>query len=156
MNEIIIRPKPPYNIKTHWENYTFEQPQRLSQARVEKLRSCGLSGRKAEYIIGFSHVVARNEFNPESLKNCEHEEIIEKLTQIRGLGQWTAEMTIVTAINVENMSPAGDLGDRKAISRFYNHDELMSGEETRKYTEKWGVHKGIVTYYLIAEYLHGK
>ena len=38
----------------------------------------------------------------------------------------------------------------------YNQGKLMSEEETRKYTEKWGVHKGIVTYYLIAECLHGK
>lgn len=53
---------------------------------MEELRSCGLSGRKAEYIIDFSQAVARNEFDPESLKNCEHEEIVEKLTQIRGLG----------------------------------------------------------------------
>ena len=90
------------------------------------------------------------------MKNCEHEEIIEKLTQIRGLGRWTVEMTIVTTINVENMSPAGDLGARKAISHFYNQDKLISEKETRKYTEKWGIHKGIITYYLIAEYLHGR
>jgi DNA-3-methyladenine glycosylase II len=120
------------------------------------LRSCGLSGRKAEYIIGFSQAVARNEFDPESLKTYEHEEIMEKLTQFRGLGRWTAEMTIVTSINVENMSPAGDLGARKAISHFYNQDKLMSEEETRDFVGKWGIHKGIITYYLIEGYLHGR
>ena len=61
----------------------FPSPQKLSQVKVEDLRSCGLSGRKAGYIIGFSQAIARNEFDPESLKNCEHEEIIKKLIGIR-------------------------------------------------------------------------
>jgi len=138
------------------EFWDFPSPQRLSQAKVEDLRGCGLSSRKAEYIIGFSQAVAQSEFDPESLKNCEYEEIIEKLTKIRGLGRWTAEMTIVTSIDVENMSPAGDLGARKAISHFYNQGKLMSEEEARNFTEKWGIHRGIITYYLIAECLHGR
>ncbi|MDY7018964.1 MAG: hypothetical protein SU899_02650 [Chloroflexota bacterium] len=141
------------NSEEFWE---FPSSQKLSQAKVEDLRSCGLSGRKAEYIIAFSEAVARNGFDPELLKYREHGAIIEKITQFRGMGRWTAEMVIVTSINVGNMSPAGDLGARKTISHFYNQDKLMSEEEVRGFIKKWGEYKGIITYYLIAEYLYGR
>lgn len=132
----------------------FPSPGELANATIEGLRKCKLSGRKAEYIMDFSRRVAEGKLNPESLKNRNHQEITETLTSFRGLGRWTAEMVIVTAISVENMNPAGDLGARKTISHFYNNDKLLSEEEVRRFTEKWGRYKGIITYYLIGEYLH--
>lgn len=138
--------------KEFWE---FPSPKELAKASVKGLRECKLSERKAEYIRDFSQVVAKGEFNPESMKMCDYEQIVEKLTSFRGMGRWTAESVIVTSIDVENVNPSGDLGARKAISHFYNNDKLMSEEEVRKFTEKWGRYKGISTYYLIAEYIHG-
>jgi 3-methyladenine DNA glycosylase/8-oxoguanine DNA glycosylase len=51
------------------------------------------------------------------------------------------------------LSPAGDLGARKAISHFFNSDKLMSEDKVRKLTDKWGKYKGIITYYCITEML---
>ena len=89
-----------------------------------------------------------------SLKNLSYEKIIEKLMQFRGLGRWTSEMVIVTSIGLDNVNPAGDLGARKAISHFYNNDKLMSENEVRTLTSRWGKYKGIITYYCIAEALN--
>lgn len=136
------------------EFWEFPSPGELAEATVKGLRECKLSGRKAEYIRDFSRVVARGEFNPESLKGYDYEEIVEKLTSFRGMGRWTAESVIVTSIGLENVNPAGDLGARKAISHFYNDDKLMSEAEVREFTEPWGKYKGCITYYLIAEYSH--
>jgi len=138
--------------KEFWE---FPSPKELAKATVKGLRDCKLSERKAEYIRDFSQVVAKGEFYPESLKKCDYEQIVDKITSFRGMGRWTAESVIVTSIDVENVNPSGDLGARKAISHFYNNDKLMSEEEVRKFTENWGRYKGIITYYLIAEYLYG-
>ncbi len=137
--------------KTFW---AFPTPYNLTNAGISDLRTCKISGRKAEYIRDFSKVVFNKTFNPESLKNLPHEEIIEKLTQFRGLGRWTSEMVIVTSITLDNVNPAGDLGARKAISHFYNNDKLMSENEVRTLTNRWGKYKGIITYYCIAEALH--
>ncbi|PKP60331.1 MAG: hypothetical protein CVT88_03365 [Candidatus Altiarchaeales archaeon HGW-Altiarchaeales-1] len=136
------------------EFWEFPSPKKLSEAKIEEIRECKLSGRKAEYIIDFSKLVSENKFDSESLKKLNHDEIIDRVTQIRGLGRWSAETVIVTSIGFENMNPAGDLGARKAISHFYNKDNLMSEEEVRKFTEKWGKYKGIINYYLIADVLH--
>lgn len=134
--------------------WAFPAPSKLANAKISELRKCKLSERKAQYIKDFSKAVASSEFNPESLRKCSHQEIVDSLMQFRGLGRWTSEMVIVTSISLDDMNPAGDLGARKAISHFYNNDKLMSEEEVRALTDKWGKYKGIITYYCIAEVLH--
>jgi len=139
--------------KEFWE---FPSPKELEKASVKGLRDCKLSERKAEYIRNFSQVVAKGAFYPESLKKCDYVQIVDKITSFRGMGRWTAESVIVTSIDVENVNPSGDLGARKAISHFYNDDKLMSEAEVRRFTENWGRYKGIITYYLMAEYVHNE
>ena len=137
--------------KKYWE---FPSPQRLAHATPEELRACKLSRRKGEYIAGFSQAVAAGQFDPESLKGCGYEEIVERLTRFRGLGRWSAEMTIVTALGVKGVNPAGDLGTRKAISHFFFGGHLASEAEIREFTARWGDYKGMIAYYLIADGLH--
>jgi len=139
--------------KEFWE---FPSPKELAKATVKGLRDCKLSERKAEYIRDFSQVVAKGAFYPESLKKCDYDQIVDKITSFRGMGLWTAESVIVTSIDVENVNPSGDLGARKAISHFYSDDKLMSEAEVRNFTERWGRYKGIITYYLMAEYVHNE
>lgn len=136
------------------EFWAFPAPSKLANAKISELRECKLSERKAQYIKDFSKAVASGEFDPESLRKCSHQEKVDRLTQFRGLGRWTAEMVIVTSIRLDYMNPAGDLGARKAISHFYNNDKLMSEEEVRVLTDRWGKYKGMITYYCIAEVLH--
>jgi len=139
------------NNKEFWE---FPLPERLADATVEDVKSCKLSRRKTEYIINFSRAVTEEEFDPESLKKLNYNQITKKLMQFKGLGRWTVEIVIVTSIGLEGVSPAGDLGVRKAISHFYNNDKLMSEDDVRKLTDKWGKYNGIITYYLLTETLH--
>ena len=135
------------------EFWAFPTPSTLANADIPELRKCKLSARKGEYIKDFSKKVESGKFAPESLRKLSHQEIIERLTQFRGMGRWTAEMVIVTSIDLDGMNPAGDLGARKAISHFFNSDKLMTEDEVRKLTDKWGKYKGIITYYCIAEML---
>jgi DNA-3-methyladenine glycosylase II len=135
------------------EFWAFPTPSTLANADISELRKCKLSEGKGEYIKDFSEAVESGKFVPESLRKLSHQEIIERLTQFRGMGRWTAEMVIVTSIGLDGMNPAGDLGARKAISHFFNSDKLMSEDEVRKLTDKWGKYKGIITYYCIAEML---
>lgn len=138
------------------EFYEFPSPNSLSNASIEELRRCGLSGQKAKYIKEFSERVTNSEFDPENLKQLSSEEIVEMLTLFKGIGRWTAELVIVTSTGKEAL-PADDLGARRAVSRFYFGKQLISGNELRGFTEKWGKFKGIITYYLIcAERLEAK
>jgi DNA-3-methyladenine glycosylase II len=92
----------------------------------------------------------------EKLKNHEDaEEIVGELDRIKGIGVWTAEMTMVRGMQKFEAIPADDLGLRRVVSHYYCKDTRISSEETRKIAEKWGKWKGLAAFYLImAEWLH--
>ncbi len=72
--------------------FAFPRPERLAEATIEQLRSCGLSQRKAVYVRDVSRLVADG-FDLEGLRALSDEKIIEELNRIRGVGVWTAELT---------------------------------------------------------------
>ena len=136
--------------ETFWE---FPLPSSLAEANLRQLRECGLSRGKSHYIKNFSEKVAGGEFDVEGLKRSTGEEIVERLMEFKGIGRWTAELAVVTSTEREAL-PADDLGGRRAISNFFFGGNLISGDEVRKFTEKWGKFRAMITYYLIcAEHL---
>ena len=128
--------------------YEFPPPRALAGATTDELKACGLSRQKAAYIKNFSEKVAKGEFDPEALTRLSSEEIIAALTQFKGIGRWTAELVIVTSTGKEAL-PADDLGAPRAVSKFFFGGRLISGDELRKFSERWGRFRGMVTYYLI-------
>ncbi len=121
----------------------------MAKASIDNLRRCGLSQRKAEYIIGFSEEVAKGSFDPGSLRNLKQEEITEKLTKFRGIGRWTAELVGIACLD-KGQGPADDLGVRKAISRYYFDGKLQDVDTIRKFMNNWMDAKGITVYLLYA------
>ncbi len=129
--------------------YGFPTPKKLASASVEELRGCGLSLRKAEYVRDLSAMIADGKLDLEELKNRDEKEIVSELCKIRGIGVWTAELTMVRGMNKVDALPADDLGLRRVISHFYCGDRKISAEEARRIAEKWGRWKGLAGGYLI-------
>lgn len=131
------------------EFWSFPKPEKLGQAEIEEIKDCKLSRRKAEYIKNISELVAEGEVKIR--KEQTREEFIQRLMKIRGVGRWTAEMAIVRYFGTGRTNPAGDLGVRKAVSKFLGKDEVVSEQKVRNQTEEWGEHKGLIAYYLLAD-----
>jgi DNA-3-methyladenine glycosylase II len=130
--------------------YAFPTPQNLATASVEQLRECGLSLRKAEYIKNVSGLVERGDLDLEALKDRQDtDEIIRELDEIRGIGIWTAELTVIRGMQRFGVIPADDLGVRRCISHYYCSESEISGIEARRIAEKWGRWKGLASFYLI-------
>jgi len=129
--------------------YAFPTPQQLASATVEQLRKCGLSLKKAEYIRGISKLIVDGKLNLDKFKNYEDtREIINELDRIRGIGVWTAELTVVRGMRKDAI-PADDIGLRRWISHFYCDDRKISSQEARKIAENWGRWKGLASFCLI-------
>lgn len=128
--------------------YAFPLPEALANATVDGLRACGLSGRKAEYIRGVSQLAAEG-LDLEGLKVLGDEEIIETLSKIRGVGVWTAELTVLRGMQRFDAIPADDLGIRRAVSHYYCDDRKISGAEVRKTAEQWKGWRGLAGFYLL-------
>lgn len=129
-------------------HYVFPNPGQLSSATINQLRGCGLSGRKAEYVQGVSRLVMEG-LDLEGLRKSDEQEIIEELGKIRGVGVWTAEMTMIRGMQKFDAMPADDLGLRRVISHYYYHGEKISGDEARRTAEGWKGWRGLASFYLI-------
>jgi DNA-3-methyladenine glycosylase II len=128
--------------------YEFPTAKRLAQATLEEIRQCGLSWRKAEYIKGIATKTVDVEFDPESLRSLSNEEVIETLKKFRGVGTWTAEMVLSAGLKRNACIPAGDLGVRRTISRFYSDDVILSETEVRRIAEEWREFTKDIVYYI--------
>jgi len=136
--------------------YAYPTPQKLAFVGIEEIRQCGLSQRKAEYINGISELVVDGKLDLEKLKSWDTaEEIIRELDRVRGVGVWTAELTMLRGMQKLEALPADDLGLRRAISRYYCAGEVISSAHVRQIAENWGLWKGLAAYYLIVAEMKG-
>ena len=90
----------------------------LSKSDVE-LRSAGLSGQKVKYVRDVSRRFADGRLDARRLVQMQEEEVIAELVKIKGVGVWTAEMTLMFALRRPNVLPVGDLGIQRGMVLFY-------------------------------------
>jgi len=130
--------------------YAHPTPEQLNNASSDELRECGLSFRKVEYIKDISKLIVERKLDLEKFKEYENiNEIIDELCKIRGIGKWTAELTVIRGLNGFNSFPADDIGIRRVISHYYCNDKRISAFDARKIAKKWGKWKGLAAFYLI-------
>lgn len=136
-------------IKDGKKFYAFPTPKKLASLKKADFLKIGLSRQKADYIHGFSRLVASGKFDVESLKEKNEEEVIEKLTQIKGLGIWTAEYVLARGMGRTDVFPADDLGVRTALGRIYGDGKKVSAQEAKKMLAKWKPYRRYATFYIL-------
>jgi DNA-3-methyladenine glycosylase II len=130
--------------------YAYPSPKNLAHLKLQDLRDCGVSFRKAEYIRDLSFDIMNGELELETIGELDNtQEMIEDLTKIRGVGVWTAELTLLRGLRRFDALPADDIGLRRAISHFYRDDAKISATEAREIASSWGEWKGLAGFYLI-------
>ncbi|MCZ6871987.1 MAG: hypothetical protein O7G88_00425 [bacterium] len=112
-------------------------PQRLAEADPANLRKLQFTTRKAEYIINLARCVVQGTVDLEHLRKQSDEEVIGQLTQLRGIGRWTAEWFLARGLG-RPCVVGGDLGVRKAVGGVYLQGEMPSEAEVRRLTQHWG------------------
>lgn len=129
--------------------YGYPGPEILYKLEDDDLRGCGLSYRKASYIIGFSRDLMEGKFDLDGLKNLPTDKIVDELLKIRGVGLWTAEMAVLRGLHRLNSLPADDVGIKRIVSHYYHDDEPISRDDLLLTAKKWGRWRGLAVYYLI-------
>ncbi|HEU4801761.1 MAG TPA: DNA-3-methyladenine glycosylase [Solirubrobacterales bacterium] len=114
----------------------------------ERLRACGLSGRKASYAIGIAEAIVAEELLLDSFDSMSDEEVIEAVVALRGLGRWSAEMFLMFDLGRPDVFSGGDLGLRRGIQIAYELDEMPSPEEAVAIAERWSPHRTLASLYL--------
>lgn len=114
----------------------------------DKLATCGLSKRKAEYILDLADHFKAKRVNYDKWAEMADEDVIAELIQIRGIGRWTAEMFLIFNLLRPNILPLDDLGLLAGISRNYFSGEPVSRSDAREVAANWEPYRTVATWYL--------
>ncbi len=123
-------------------------PKNILALTVDELRAAGLSGRKVEYIRDLAEHFVSGRLHANQWKGMEDELIIKELTEIRGIGRWTAEMFLIFNMVRPNILPLDDVGLIKAISLNYFSGEPVSRHEAREVAANWAPWRTVATWYM--------
>jgi DNA-3-methyladenine glycosylase II len=131
--------------------YAFPTPQNMVLASISDIRACGLSQRKAEYIYGAAKAITDGTLDLEAMKNNpDIDAIISELDALKGIGVWTAELTIYRGMQRLDVLPADDFGIRRVISHYYCGDKPIKAAEAREVAKPWRGWQGLAAFYLLA------
>jgi len=129
--------------------FVFPTARALVEAGVERILQVGLSRRKAEYIFDVAQLIVEGGLDLEGLERQSSEEAVLVLDKLRGVGVWTAELTLLRGMGRFDVFPADDFGLRRVISRYYCGGRVIDALEARRIAEGWGCWKGLAAFYLI-------
>ena len=127
----------------------FPSPETVLATPHRKLRSAGLSEAKARAIRDLAAHAGRGEIPEiEELRKMPPELVIERLTVVRGIGRWTAEMLLMFRIGHPDILPVHDLGVRKGFARIQRRRELPEPETLMRRGERWRPYRSVASWYL--------
>lgn len=116
-------------------------PEKLLSAEFDELRACGLSRQKQGYARSLCELVVSGTLTLDELP-ADDEEAIALLTQIKGIGRWSAEIYLLFAEGRADIWPAGDLAVQVGLGKLLGLDERPSEKDTRLLAEDWRPHRG--------------
>ena len=114
---------------------------KLLAASDDELRAAGMSRQKSGYIRSLAELIISGELDLENLPD-DDEEAIARLTQIKGIGRWSAEIYLLFAEGRADVFPAGDLAVMIEIGRLLGLDEKPSEKQLRELAEAWRPYRG--------------
>jgi DNA-3-methyladenine glycosylase II len=123
-------------------------PSELATTPDEQLRAVGLSRQKSAYLKDLGSRVASGELPIETLHELTDDEIVAALTQVKGIGRWTAQMFLMFRLGRPDVLPDLDLGIQKGIQRAYRLRKLPTPERVKKIGAKWAPYRSVASWYL--------
>jgi len=116
-------------------------PEAVLATSHETLRNSGISHAKARYVRNLAESVVSGNLDFKNFKKLDNEQIVEKLTKVKGIGPWTAQMFLMFTMGREDVFSPGDLGLRKAIKKVYKLKKEPSKQQIEKIVSQWSPYK---------------
>lgn len=123
-------------------------PEAIQNLSVGEMRRAGLSKQKIGYIRDLAEHALSGKLDFAGLHQMSDDEVIAALTDIKGIGDWTAHMFLIFALRRPNVLATGDLGVRTAVQRAYRKRKLPSPRQMEKIAESWHPYRSVACWYL--------
>jgi DNA-3-methyladenine glycosylase II len=123
-------------------------PEGILKLGDEQLRSVGLSKQKSAYLKDLAKKTADGLLNFARLPEMTDGEVIEHLTQVKGVGVWTAHMFLMFSLRRPNVLPTGDYGVQVAIKKHYKKRKLPKPKDMEKIAKAWEPYRSVACWYM--------
>lgn len=126
------------------------RPEQLIEIDGQKLRDIGLSWAKVKYVKDLAEHVIDGRLDLDHIATMPNDQLIEQLTAVKGLGEWSAHMFMMFGLGRLDILPVGDLGVRKAVQKLYGLDGLPTPEQIITISNKnnWHPYESVAAWYL--------
>jgi putative serine/threonine protein kinase len=126
----------------------FPTPEEVINTTDKKLKDTGISGTKINYIKGLSKQVIQKGIDFRKISKLKDEQVIEELTKIKGIGNWTAQIYLMFCLQRKDVLPVDDLGIKKGIRDLFSLRELPNAKTIVKYSARWKPNRSIACWYI--------
>lgn len=131
----------------------FPEGQPLSAPAVlaledDAMRGAGLSGQKVRYMRDLCGRIVDGRLNLDEIESLDDEAVIERLTEVKGFGRWTAEMFLMFRLHRPDVLPVDDLGIVNAVQRLYNLRKRPDAKKLNRLGEAWKPYRSVASWYL--------
>jgi DNA-3-methyladenine glycosylase II len=123
-------------------------PRSVLKLHPLKMRTCGLSAQKTEYIRDLARHTRDGKVVFEDLPDLSDDDVIAQLTQVKGIGVWTVHMFLIFALRRPDILPVGDYGIRAAMRKLYQLPELPNPARMEEIARPWRPYASIASWYL--------
>ena len=136
-------------VKDRFGDGRWPSAKTMATAHLRSMRACGLSRAKALAIRDLAQKTLDGTVPAaKALHDMPNDAIIERLVQVRGIGQWTVEMMLMFRLGRLDVLPADDFGVRKGFSLLLGKDELVGKKELLAYGERWRPYRSVASWYM--------
>jgi DNA-3-methyladenine glycosylase II len=133
----------------------FPVPTDLADVSEESIKELGFSRQKSRAIKELAMRAADGTLDLGSLEGVTNEEAVGYLSNIRGIGRWSAEYVLLRGLGRLDTFPGDDIGAQNNLRRLFHLDEKPTYEKIRQLTSAWHPYEGVVYFHLLLEKLHG-
>ncbi|WP_311751890.1 DNA-3-methyladenine glycosylase [Proteus columbae] len=124
-------------------------PERIAKLSEQEIQQCGMTMRKASYIIGIADAVISERLDLNKIPEMTDKEVIDTLIQLKGIGVWTAEMLLISSLNRPDILSWGDLAIQRGIMRLYRH-KTLDKVRFERYRKRYSPYGSTASLYLWA------
>jgi len=120
----------------------------ISRASHDELRTAGLSNNKARFLHALAHETLDGSLNFRSLAQLPDEAVIGRLVQLKGIGRWTAEMFLMSALKRSDVASPDDVGLQRGMYKLYNLRKRPSPRRFFEIAKPWSPYRTVACWYL--------
>lgn len=123
-------------------------PQGILKLTEQQMRSAGLSKQKLSYIRSLAELTQSGELDFSHLPDLPDDQVIAHLTEVKGVGTWTAQMFLMFSLRRPDVLPTGDFGIQSAIRKHYRKRKMPKPAEMEKIAKPWSPYRTFACWYL--------